>query len=164
MRLGLLTVLLVTACLRADETSVSRSVELTIDDAKLTDANSPAYISVGECLIDVTQSLSLSAGSASVSNNNNCLPSAELSWLLQTDDVKQIRNLQFRLAILFDTSVSLKKQDKDKQRFLALRQYLMSVHKKLKDIRTGEQIEKVTAEIAVYPFKYCDQTKGIRIN
>ena len=155
MRVFLLTILLITACLSEDEASVSQSGAVTGQD--LTKVKSPAYIKPGECLIDIKGTLALGS-SVTLPPLNSCLPSSQLSWLFRAQEVKEERpaDQHLQLAILFDTSYSLYDNDRVGKRYEALSIYLEALHTKIKeDKNTSSRI--VSAHVKIYPFKYCDR-------
>ena len=165
MRVLVLITLLITACLPEDEISISQSNAISGQD--LTNVNSPAHIEQGECLINVNGTLALNKRTSTLSlPNNQCLPSSKLSWLFRAEEVKTKAKYQLphlRLAILFDTSFSLQKQDSERKRFDAIKTYLKAIfaRKMASKISNTEVKGKIaSADIKVFPFKYCDQTKG----
>ena len=165
MRVFLLTALLFSACLPHDEANVAQSSNVTGND--LTNTNSPNYIKEGECLVNVNGVLDLNTKtSLSSLDNEQCLPSSKLSWLFRAEEVAENPKWKLphlKLAILFDTSFSLEKQDKGAERFAKLKTYLANIfaRKSLSGISTTEESGRIaSAEIKVFPFKYCDQTKG----
>ncbi len=155
MRIPLLAVLLITACFIEDEASISHQ-SAGIEGGNLTDPSDPAYIEEGECLISINGELTL--GKETILEKltpPSCLPSGKLSWLFKVKKEREISievAKPLRLAILFDTSESLRHSDPEGKRYVALKEYLENVQRKV----DGKEIE--SAEIAVYPFKYCNQS------
>ena len=159
MRVLLLATSLITACFSPNEAIISQSAALNEED--LTSKDSPAYIETGECLIDIQPTLALNT-TTNLSSLGSCLPSSKLSWLFKSQPVQVTEQAtqRLKLAVLLDTSHSLRKNDPQGQRYKALRTYLLALHKK---ITTGDSEAKsriTSAEIQIYPFKYCDKRKN----
>ena len=158
MRALLLTTLLITACLSEDEISVSQSGDVIRKD--LTNVNSHAYIEQGECLIDIKSSLDLNSNtSLPPLANSQCLPSSKLSWLFRAKKVEEsIQAKQhMKLAVLLDTSSSLRDNDPGGERYKALRTYLLALFDKINSNDKGADALITSAEVQIYPFKYCDK-------
>lgn len=160
MRVLLLMTLLITACFSPNEAIISQSTAVTEQD--LTDKKSPAYIKEGECLIDIKGELKLNETTI-LSPLRSCLPSSQLSWLFEAKAEQETIPAQQRLklAVLLDTSSSLRANDPNGARYRALRAYLLALHNKItgqKNIQADAHI--TSAEIQIYPFKYCDRRKN----
>lgn len=156
MRVLLLTTLLITACLPEDEVSISQSGDVKRRD--LTNKNDPAYIEQGECLIDIGDTLELGKR-IELPQPGQCLPSSKLSWLFRAREVKKQAKQRLKLAVLLDTSESLRDNDALGDRYTALRTYLLALFDKINNTDKGADALVTTAEVQIYPFKYCDSRK-----
>ena len=159
MRALLLTTLLITACYSEDEASISQSGDVTKND--LTTKNNPAYIQQGECLIDIDRTLTLGKN-VELSQLGQCLPSSKLSWLFRAKKVEEsIQAKQhMKLAVLLDTSSSLRDNDPEGERYKALRTYLLALFDKINSNDKGADALITSAEVQIYPFKYCDKRRS----
>ena len=156
MRVLLLTTLLMTACFSPNEASISQSA--AVNKQKLIDVNSPAYIEAGECLIDIKSTLALGT-TTDLLPLNSCLPSSKLSWLFEAERVTAQAEQHLKLAVLLDTSYSLRENDPQGERYNALRTYLLALHEKITTEDRTTEARIASAEIQIYPFKYCDSRK-----
>ena len=148
MRALLLTTLLITACYSEDEASISQSGNVTKND-DLTTVSNPAYIQPGECLIDIDGMRTLGE-KVKLPRLGQCLPSSKLSWLFQAEIQEETKHKNLSLAILFDTSFSLKTTDPKELRYSSFKEnYLLPLYKQIKSA-------KMSATIKIYPFKYCN--------
>ena len=165
MRVLLLTALLLGACLPEDEASISQSSNVTGNS--LTNSSSSNYIKEGECLVNIKGVLGLNTNTSLLPlASQQCLPSSKLSWLFRAEEVRKDPQWllpHLKLAILFDTSYSLQEQDSGADRFNKLKTYLANIfaRKSQNGISTTENSGQIaSADIRIFPFKYCDQTKG----
>lgn len=147
----LVVVLLVLASckIRTDNKTSMKSVEAS----EVLDSKSRYFTKEDECLIELNEVLQKNEQSH-VLADELCLPKSKISFLLSVPS-KDTRNISvaphLKLAILFDASVSLVTQDSKRARFDALKEYLMAIFNKKED----RQIS--SAEIKVYPFRYCNK-------
>lgn len=107
---------------------------------------------LNECLIEIHNTLDPNNGLFGLSNL--CLPRSQISWLFPAQPVtKMVAETppDLKVALLFDTSHSLEKQDAKMERFGAMETYLQTLFNAHKDGKIGD------VDIRLYPFKYCDQ-------
>lgn len=132
----------------ADEFSVPQSRHNT-NPQNILEVGGIRQTKLNECLIEIHNILDPTNGRFNL--DELCLPRSQISWLFPAGAVTKREPADLSIALLIDTSYSLKEQDQEKKRFAAIKTYLMAI------FAAHEKGEIGDVSIQLYPFKYCDQ-------
>lgn len=132
------------------------------DEDNLLKKESAYHTNPYQCLVEIngeidpdTMSDIIHVGNAS--GERLCLPSNELSYLVKAKKPTEMTTttIALKIAVLFDSSYSLRKTDPKQKRFDALKTYLLALFDKVE----SEEIKAREVEVSFFPFKYCSHAK-----
>ena len=127
------------------------------DSRNLLNQSSAYHTHPYQCLVALNDEVDPNnTGIINVGGNGNkalCLPSNELSYLVKAKKPTKttITKKALKIAVLFDSSYSLRKTDPSQMRFDALKTYLLALFDKVE----SEDITASKVEVSFFPFKYC---------